>query len=199
MEVKDFSQKIRLVAQENCKGKPIKKRYSAAVLFTGTTVGGLTTIEMLGNPIYHASGLLSHIVSRIADKYSSYQFAKLFEDPRFNEYGFEKCWYETSPIYSRHPSRREMLFNKFAIISEIGVGIGSTIIPFVGHAALASAPLIYENNWAESNSLKKAFEIGDDVKLMIETGLKEEDINQYLELLTKKNEICKKCKKEHNF
>lgn len=188
MEVKDFSKEIGLAANENSRGKylEVNKAGGATTFFASMLASTFGTFEMFGNPIYHLSGGLTYLVNKIADKRSTIKTLKLFEDPRFTEYGFEKHWQETSPIYSKHPSKKEILFSKKALTSDILFGIASVIFPPVGHGSIAASPFIYANNrWIVKDEIEKAFQIGDEVKEMIEKGLSKEEVNLYLESLIK--------------
>lgn len=185
MEVKDFSEKIKLSADKNAKGKRLNRIIIQASSLTGGILSVLTTIDYFGNPLYHASGLATYLTNRITDLYSSCRCSKLAEDKRFKEYGLGEFWGEENPSLSKHPSVHETLFNKNLVTLQIVGGVGSTLLPSLGHSFGFSAPFIYEQNWTISNRIEKAMEIGDEVKEMIEKGLGREEINSYLDSLAK--------------
>jgi hypothetical protein len=198
MEVKEFSKQIVLAAYENAKGRTFPNYVDALIVGIGTVVSDFLTIRLLGNPIYHASGALAYMANRIPDIHITYKNIKLSEDPRFKEYGIGKHCREANPTLPEHPSRKDIL-NIKQIALQVGFGILSTIYPPLGHGHSALSPFLYESNSTIKKSIEKAFEIGDDVKLMIETGLKREDVNMYLNLLIDRKNTCNECKVIHGF
>jgi len=193
MKVKDFSKEIELAAIENVNGREFGNRSLIPIGLMGGSTSFVTTCSFFGNPFYHASGLVSYAVNRIADKYSSSKLSKLFEDSKFKEYGFKEIWKEGSDYLSKHPSKTEAILSKL-IVPEILLNILSIVNPPVAHGLLATSPFLYENNRTLKNQVKKAIEIGDDVDRMIKCNLTKEDINQQLKLLSNKKEICKNCR-----
>ena len=186
MEVKDFSQKIVTAAEKNSRGRYIEKeKYLSG--FTGLATGfvsGLTTFQFWGLPIYHVSGLLSYLCGWIPDNLTTYRATKLFSDKRFREYGLENNYFEGHFLLPKHPSWKHLFFNK-KVLLDIAVAISSTVIPVLGYGYGIGVSWISESNWALGNELKKALEIGDDVKKMIEDGSTKDDVMAYLESLYK--------------
>jgi hypothetical protein len=70
-------------------------------------------------------------------------------------------------------------------------------MPPIGYGQLAAAPIIYENNLAMKNRIEKSMEIGDHIDKMIKNNLTKEDVDNYLELLINRKEICKECKEKN--
>ena len=85
MKVKDFSKEIVKAAVNNAEGKTFSRSKVGLLAVITSSLSG-PSIEIFGNPLYHLSGLLTYIPNRISDVYSTYQLAKLSEDPRFKEY-----------------------------------------------------------------------------------------------------------------
>jgi len=196
MKVKDFSKEIVKAAVNNAEGKTFSRSKVGLLAVITSSLSG-PSIEIFGNPLYHLSGLLTYIPNRISDVYSTYQLAKLSEDPRFKEYGLEKIVYEeTSSFLPKQLTRKDVLNKKHVAFNVLG-GILSTAFPPVGYGLVASAPFVYENNTTFKRYLEKSFEIGDDVNQMIEKGLTKGDIKYYLNLLNDRRKICKECKAIH--
>jgi len=179
MEVKDFSYEISLAAEKNINGKIFSTR--AIFLAVGVTTGisSLLTNNFYGNPIYHASGLIFHLINRISDYYTSRKVFELFEDSRFKEYGFDKYFIEINPTLAEH-SKKEFLNIKQKVLQTL-FGIVSIILPPVGHGVASTTLLLYENNRTAYKIIKKELDIGDNVKKKVEEGLSEEQIKTYLE------------------
>ena len=185
MKTKDFSEEI-IMATNSAKGKNIKKKHAQIISAISFGVSYLATRDFQGNPLYHLSGPIAYIAGKLADYYSTYQTAKLFEDPRFSDYGLDNGWYESNSSLPLHPSQKD-LSDKRVLPAEIVLGIGTAIVPFAGYGLGVGGLIAYENNKAVVNQIKKGLEIGDHVERMISEGSADEDIRKYLSSLTKKS------------
>lgn len=174
------------MAVHNTSGKNIKKKHTLIVSAASFGVSYLATRDFFGNPMYHLSGPITYIAGRVADRYSTYRASKLFEDPRFRDYGLDNEWHESNSSLPLHPSRKD-LSNKKTLLTEIALGVGTAIAPFAGYALGVGGIIVSENNRAVFNQIKKGLEIGDQVEKMISEGSTDEDIRRYLSSLIKKS------------
>lgn len=179
MEVKDFSYEIILAVENSAEGRMFPFVYAPIVAITTTAISIFSTSQFYGNPIYHASGLVSYLTNKISDYYTSPRVRELTEDPRFKEYGIDKYVIEKNISLPGHPTKKEFFNTKQKIIQTLLL-ITSAILPGIGHGIGATTPIVYENNRAVYKRIKKAFEIGDEVKEKIEAGLSEEQIKRHL-------------------
>jgi len=180
MEVKDFSKGIAIAAIKNTNGKTFGRWTTVIGAISSALSGGLT-LDYLGNPIYHLSGLMTYVPNRIIDYYSTYKLARLAEDSRFKDYELGKYFFESNPILPKHPSRKD-LFTKKQVAIQISAGVASAIFPPAGYAFLTTTPFIYESNRTIKKYIEKSLDIGDVVKRMIDSNLSKEGINEYLAL-----------------
>lgn len=140
--------------------------------------------EFFGNPIYHASGLLSFLTNRFFD-YSSTTKSIDEQDDKFFEYDIPYA--ETNPLISEYPTKEELILGKKGRGVLMGVfgACLSTFFPPIGYGFLYFTPWVYMNNHKIAQKTKLWKKIGDTIKLKLNRNCPESEIECFLDKLEK--------------
>ena len=85
-------------------------------------------------------------------------------------------------LLPKNPRKKDLTSRK-NIAVDIVLAAFSTAFPPIGYTNCAAVPLIYKSNNTVRKEIKKSFEIGDEVKSMLESGLERKEIDRYLDSL----------------
>lgn len=175
MKVSDFSDVIVDAASRRTGGsKSSKSRPAYAV-----GLASFGSLGLVGDPLYHISGMVTCAAANAADTISTYRICKRVEDPRFCEYGLDRHFRETSSSVLSHPTRRDLI-NIPQMMFDGVLALMSGAFPPLGYYFAAQAPGACKTNNAVRKEIDESFRIGDDIKRMIESGCGEDDIKSFL-------------------
>ena len=154
--------------------------YGLPLIVMNTSIFLFKPSAFFGNAIYHVSGFLGALLLRILDYKSSLKFVEEYEDGKFWEYGLDKVCKEGNPILKPHPSKRDLIFSKRSLLTQLIVFIGGTTFPPFGHGSASYAKLLHDHNIAVSKKIRIAKKIGDKVKEKFENGATDFEVNEFL-------------------
>lgn len=141
-------------------------------LACGVTYAGATFLPsapLFGNPIYHLSGLVSHMLARHTSHNAEAMVADWLGD-EFFDYGLDKH-YEDALDMERNVFRRRRdnpFFDELTLLC--------AVIPPFAYGEIMSLPLLYTRNKYFAEQIKIAIGIGAEVEEMINKGSKHDDI-----------------------
>jgi hypothetical protein len=181
VQVRHFSDKIEEAAKKDYK---INKgdRIAGVLTFGASLTGAAISISSFSknfgnNLIYHVGGLASGIIYVAADNYMKRKINQLKKDHKYYEYGLNKDKFSEDMYYEEHKDFK-IIENAY----EIGRPLLSAALPPFG---FLSAPIFLYTSLVldrkKYNTIKKSFEIGDQIDTMIENESTEQDINSYLD------------------
>ena len=158
------------------------------IMFPGMIAGFFTGSEIVytngKTRRVFISSLISSGIGRLLDHYSTYRVLKLFEDPRFKEYGLDALFFESNVEMGFHPSAKTLL-SPAVVLNEIGiVALSGINTPFAYALSGASAGAAMGNSRVES-LMRTYFSIGDKVKFRINKGDAPREIKEYLATLNR--------------
>lgn len=130
-------------------------------------------------------GMVSGVAGKIIDLFSTDQAFGIINTSKFVEYGFDTYFREGNFLFSKHPSRLEIILKgiPLTIIS----GFVGTTFPFVGRGYFCASPFITAHNFKIAETIIEGVKIGDGIKAMIEERTTQEKIEAYIESLRSDN------------
>ena len=190
--VKKFAAKIYDVANEltpdflnvlQAKVDDGKLKYDGSYMGTLLGVSMVAMIFKRPDPLfvtgfYGAAGV-TMLTGRMLDNYSTLKFAKTFEDPRFEEYGFNRFILEGNSNLPAYPKPSDTLSLRNLTNETLAVLFGTANIPW-GLELGWQGVNVFFNNMKIDYALRLAMQIGDEVKDRISKGHTDDQIRHYL-------------------
>lgn len=148
--------------------------------FVGDSIGGYS-LRNKPDLLKKGMGVLSLVAGKAIDVVSTLVAVRNMEDPRFEEYGLNLYIGEQNPLFSVHPSRRELVV-KSALLAIPGVFAGWRF-PSFGRGYAVASPFIAETNYKYAHIILTSLKIGDGIKSLIEEGRDKDYIQNFLQEL----------------
>lgn len=112
------------------------------------------------------------------DSYTTVQFARVFGNPKFREYGLDSYYFEANDSLSEHPHPIEVIVSAVPYVLVAGaLGFG---LPAAGMGTTAALGYVGYNNLRGKETMLLAFSLGDQVEKRIAEGKTSGQIKEYL-------------------
>jgi len=140
-----------------------------AYLFTAGVSANFSTMQYIGDPVYHLSGAVSGAVGFALDEISTVRGLKIMNRQEFVESGLERP-YESNSFMPDHPTLKQFLSR--AIPMDILKTSFCFLFPGAGYTLMPFSYVIYKNNMGMVKKMEQQLEevqVGEsDLEVFIE-------------------------------
>ena len=178
--VSDFQREIVAVAKAESRGLGGFPQVSQLLVVAGFFAGIVYMIsnpEWIGNPLYHGLGLAIALASVLVVRYViDPRIVVCSMDERFSEYGLLSSFRYESVFLRRSVGRWGWMLN----VKPAAKILFSGILPPYGISILVMMPFEYLESRKTIRIMKRSYDVGGEVGMMINAGRTEDEIRVYL-------------------